>query len=149
MLVDLVAGAYVVYGTVRGRKRGLADESFRLVRFAVALAAGCGLYGLISQGAERLLSLAGDISAPVVFAGTVGGSWWLLRALKHRFKAWVGARFMPYARAGGAVAGGLRTALVVLGAVGVLTLAGRVPGSDSVRQDSVVGRVAAWIVRAD
>ena len=109
---------------------------------------GCGLHGLISSGIGRLVSLAGDVSAPVVFAGTMGGAWWLFRLIKQRFVAWAAARFEPYLRIGGAIAGGLRTAILVLGMVGTFTLAGRAPGHDAVRYESWVGRIAGWVVQA-
>ena len=53
--VDIIAGAYVAYGVYRGIRRGLAEESYRLIRLAGALGASCGLYGWVSHAIEGLL----------------------------------------------------------------------------------------------
>lgn len=139
---DLIAAAYVAYGAWRGRARGLADEGFRLLRLAVSFAAGCGLYGAVSGLLTRVLSLGGDVSGPVGFVGVMGGSWFLLRKLKNNLTALLAARFARQARIGGLVAGGLRTLLIVLSVVGVLSLAGR----EELSGRSIVGRLSAWMM---
>ncbi len=141
-ILDLIAGAYVAYGAWRGRARGLAEEGYRLFRLAVAFAAGCGLYGLLSDLLTRLLSLGGEVSGPVGFVGVMGGSWYILRTLKTKLTALLAARFAAQARIGGLIAGGLRTLIVVLSIVGVLNLAGR--GDVSGR--SVVARISEWVM---
>lgn len=145
-IADIIAGAYVAFGAWRGRARGLADEGYRLLRLGVAFAAGCGLYGVVSGLLKHAISMAGDVSAPVAFAGTVGGTWWLLSALKKKVIAVLAARFAPYAQIGGAVAGGVRTLLLVLSIVGVFHLAGRAPGRDTVVGTSMIGQLAAWVM---
>ena len=146
ILVDALAAAYVAYGVMRGRKRGLPDEAYRLLRFGTAFAAGCGLYGLVSDIIGKILSLAGDVAAPLAFVGTVGGAWWLLRVVKQSFLAWSSARFAPFIQTGGAVAGGLRTALVVLSIVATFSMAERAPGHAAVSRETWVGRIAGWVM---
>ena len=141
-MVDLISAAYIAFGAWRGRARGLADEGFRLLRMAVAFAAGCGLYGLLSGLLKKLLSLGGDVSGPLGFALTIGGTWYLFRYVKKSFAAFLAARFAPHAALGGAIAGGLRTLLIVLSVVGVLNLSNR----DGVSGGSAVSRIAEWVM---
>ncbi|HMP75209.1 MAG TPA: CvpA family protein [Kiritimatiellia bacterium] len=140
--IDLISALYVAFGAWRGRARGLADEGFRLLRMAVAFAAGCGLYGLVSGLLKKLLSLGGDISGPMGFALTLGGAWYLLGLAKKSFAAFLTARFAPHAALGGAIAGALRTLLIVLSVVGVLNLSNQ----DGVSGGSVVSRIAEWVM---
>lgn len=140
-LLDGLAAAYVAFGAWRGRASGLAEEGYRLFRMAVAFAAGCGLYGLISDLLTRVLSIGGDVSGPIGFVGVMGGSWMLLKRLRNAIKAWLAARFAAHAQIGGLIAGGLRTLIIVLSIVGVLNLAGRDEAGGS-----IVGRVAAWVM---
>jgi hypothetical protein len=141
-MLDLISAAYVAYGAWRGRARGLAEEGYRLFRMAVAFAAGCGLYGLISKLLAGLLSVGGDVSGPIGFVSVMGGSWYALRVLKAKLTAFLSSRFAAQARIGGLVAGGLRTLIIVLSIAGVLNLAGR----EDVSERSVVSRVAAWVM---
>jgi hypothetical protein len=148
VILDLLTATFVAVGVAWGRRSGLPKESYRLLRLITALVVGCGFYGLIARGLERLLSRLGDLSAPLAFIITVGGAWWILRAVRRRYMAWVGARFDRYARPGGAIAGGLRALLLAVTILAALGLAGSVPGRDSARHGSLVGRLAGWIVRA-
>lgn len=141
--LDGIAAAYVAFGAWRGRARGMAEEGYRLFRMAVAFAAGCGLYGVISGLLEKVVSIGGDVSGPVGFVGVVGGSWFLLSRLRNGIKAWLAARFADRAQIGGMAAGGLRALIVVLSIVGVLNLAGR----DEVKGRSVVGTLSSWVLR--
>lgn len=147
ILADILSVAYVAYGTVRGGRRGLGDEAFRLFRLAIAFAAGCGLHKLVGNGIGRLLSIGSDVSAPVAFAVTVAGAWWLLRRARIVFAAWAEKRLGRHARLGGAIAGGLRSALLALSIAATINMAGHVPGGDAVRRGSWVGRLAGWVLQ--
>lgn len=122
--IDLIAVVYTGISVARGRRRGLADESYRLLRMGVAFGAGCGLYGLVSGALGHLLSLAPAVSGPVGFAGTVGGAWLLLRALKKRLTVWIAARFAPQQEVGGMIAGGLRALVLTMSVLATGVLAG-------------------------
>lgn len=145
--VDLVAAAYVAYGAARGRRRGLADEAYRLLRVGVSFAAGCGLYGLVSDLLKKALALGADVSGPLAFVATMAGAWSLLRFLRKWLMAWIAARFAPHAAVGGAVAGGIRTLVWTLALVSAFHLAGSAPGREQVSERSLVGRIAGWVVR--
>ena len=145
--VDLIAAAYVAYGAARGRKRGLADESYRLLRVGLSFVAGCGLYGLVSGFLKQVLSVGADVSGPVGFVATMAGAWALLRLVRQRLTAWIGTRFSRHAAVGGAVAGALRTLIWVLALVSAFHLAGSAPGREQISEQSLVGRIAGWVVK--
>lgn len=123
-LLDLGGLAYISIAAARGRKRGLADESYRLLRLGTAFGAGCGLHELVHGLLERVLALAPSYSGPLAFAGTVGGAWLLLRALKRTLTAWIAARFPAQQAMGGMVAGGLRGLVMTLSVLATGLLAG-------------------------
>ena len=146
ILIDGAALGWIAYGVVRGRMRGLGLEVYKLLRFAAAFATGCGLHGLVGNALSRLFSLGDGVSGPLAFVLSVGGSWWILRVVKRRIVAWTATHMGEHERVGGAVAGGLRAALLALSAAGALALARDMPGRDAVASGSVVGRTAAWAV---
>ena len=141
-LIDLGAVAYTGFSAARGRRRGLADESYRLLRLGVAFGAGCGLFSLVHGLVAKVLSLDHTQSGPLVFVGTVGGTWLLLRSLKKKFTAWVATRFAAHQAIGGLVAGGLRGLLLTLSVLVTGVLAG---GGGAVT-DSWLARLARFFV---
>jgi hypothetical protein len=54
-----------------------------------AFGAGCGLHELVHDLISRVLSIAPAYSGPLAFAGTVGGTWMLLRTLKRKLTEWI------------------------------------------------------------
>ncbi len=140
--LDLLGAGYIAFSAWRGRRRGLADEAYRLLRLGVAFGTGCGLYGLVSDGLGRLLSLAPALSGPLGFAGTVGGTWLLLRALRRKLAEWIGARFPTHQATGGLIAGGLRGFTLTMSVMATGVLAG---GGGPVA-GSWLGQIAAWLV---
>lgn len=141
-LLDGLVAVYVAYGAQRGRKRGLAEEAYRLLRVGVALIAGCGLYGLVSDLIGKVLATGSEISGPVGFVATMVGAWSLLRVLRARVVAWVTAKYQPYAAVGGAVAGGLRNLTLALSAMITAQLAGR----SGFLAESGLGKLIAMLV---
>lgn len=146
-IIDLISAAYVAFGAIRGRKRGMADEAYRLLRIGVSFLAGCGLYGLVSDLLKQVLAMGGDVSGPVGFVAIMAGAWSLLRFARKRLTAWIALRFASHASLGGAIAGGLRTAVWVLSLVSAFHLAGSAPGHEQVAEQSLVGRIAGWVVK--
>lgn len=142
-LVDLIAAAYVAYGAWRGRARGLPYEGFHLLRMAVAMGAGCGLYGLVSRALDGMLSLSPGASGAAGFVGVTAATWGILYMLKTRVMAFIAARAGERAALGGAVAGGIRRLLIVIGLVGVFSMTEPEAGRAGT---SLVGRVASWII---
>lgn len=141
-LLDGMVAVYVAYGAQRGRKRGLAEEAYRLLRVGVALLAGCGLYGLVSGLIGKVLSLGSDVSGPVGFVATMLGAWSLLRVVRARVVAWVTATYQPYAAVGGAIAGGVRNLILAVSAMITAHLAGR----SGFLAESGLGKLIAMLV---
>ncbi len=140
-LMDALVAAYVGFGAYRGRSRGLAQEAYRLLRIGVALVAGCGLFGLVSDGIGKLVHLGPALSGPVSFLATTVGAWSVLRVLREKFLNMMETRFAGLAQIGGAIAGGLRTLALATGAMITAHLA----GSDGLLADSWLGRLIASI----
>lgn len=122
--VDGIVAAYVAYGAYRGRTRGLADEAYRLVRVGLALLAGCGLYGLVSDLIGKVIYAGDAVSGPVGFVATMLGTWSVLRVLRTKFVNLLETKYAGLAQVGGAVAGGLRTAVLSSSAMITAYLAG-------------------------
>jgi hypothetical protein len=117
--VDIVSVVYTAYGTVRGLRRGLAAEAYRLIQVAIPLVAGCGLYPLVSKTLEACASLGPHVSAPVSFLGTAGGTLWIVHALRRRLRAWLEARLahVTLPAAWGAAAGAVRALVTTLAVI--------------------------------
>jgi uncharacterized membrane protein required for colicin V production len=135
--VDALVGVYVGYGALRGRSRGLAQESYRLLRVGVALVAGCGLFGLVSDAISQLVHLGPTLSGPVGFLVTSVGAWSVMRVLREKFLNLMETRFSRVAEIGGAVAGALRTLALSSGAMITAHLA----GSSGLLENSWLGRL--------
>ena len=140
-MVDGLVAAYVAFGANRGRRRGLAEEVYRLLRVSLAMVAGCGLYSLVGDLVGKVLSLGADISGPVGFVGSMLGAWSLLRLLKARLVDWGSLRFHSFIEVGGAIAGGLRALVLALAAMLTAHLAGR----SAFMADSVLGKVIGFM----
>ncbi len=143
--LDLIALVGVALGAGRGRARGLAAEAYPLLRIAAAVAAGVGLRRLIARGIRAALSVGGEVSGAIAFAGSFAGAWWLTRRLKRWMTAFLAARAGRYNRIGGAIAGAVRVFLWILAIEGLLQLAGKPEGAPG-GGFSLVGRLAALIV---
>lgn len=137
-LVDIVAGAYLVWGLIRGIRRGLSRELARLITMVVAVGAGWKLYAPVAEKIDEFTRLTGEGSALMGFAltllvagGAMVGLRWILRNLaEFKFKGWL-------ERAGGAFAGVLRCALVAGAVISLCSLCpidfiGRAFGENSV-----------------
>lgn len=146
-VVDLLAAASVAGGALRGRKRGLADEAYRLLRVGISFAAGCGLYGFVSDLLGKVLSLGGDVSGPMGFIATMGGTWSVLRLLRQKLQSLVDAHLARHAAVGGAVAGGIRAFVWVLAILSAFHLAGSAPGREQLSEKSLAGQIAGWVVK--
>lgn len=146
--VDVVTLVYVAFSAVRGKRRGLALESYGLLRWVVALATGTGLYGWISNLLQHLFALGGNASSALGFVGTVASAWALLRFVKRRMTEWVASRWAPYAAVGGAVAGGLRAFVVLVSLMGVFHLARPTADRAAAADASWMARIASYVLPA-
>jgi hypothetical protein len=141
-MVDGLVAVYVALGASAGRKRGLAEETYRLLRMSIALVAGCGLYSLVGDLLGKLISMGSDISGPVAFVGSMAGAWTLLRVLRAKLVNGVALRFHAYSELGGAIAGGLRN--LVLALAGLITA--HLSGHGGFMANSWLGAWIHWVL---
>ena len=139
-LVDVVAGAYLLWGLVRGLRRGLSRELARLITMVVAVGAGWKLYRPLGEKIGEVTRLTAEGSALMGFAltllvagGAMVGLRWILRNLaEFKFKGWL-------ERAGGAVAGLLRCGLVAGAVIALCSLCPIGPVRRAFGEASVLG----------
>jgi uncharacterized membrane protein required for colicin V production len=109
---DILVIAYLIYGTLRGRVRGLSRELPKVISITLAFTTGFGLY----RSSERLLSglahMAGQASGPVSFLSMAIGGYFVMRHLRGRIHDWAAKRYSDenLQRKAGAAAGLIRTA---------------------------------------
>jgi len=109
---DILVVAYLIYGTLRGRARGLSRELPKVISVTLAFTTGFGLY----RSSERLLSglahMARQASGPVSFVLMAVGGYFVMRHLRGRIHDWAARRYSDenLQRKAGAAAGFIRTA---------------------------------------
>lgn len=144
---DYAALAVLGSAIMRGYKRGLAVEFYRLFRMLVALLAGTGLYGILSDLLTSMLNVKSGIADPVMFLGSSLAVWSLLRRLRVWMEAMILAKLPKnYQAIGGAVAAGLKSALLLGGVVTLFSLADWLPGHESIAQDSITSQIVHFIL---
>ena len=137
--LDLITLGYAGFNAWRGSRRGLADETYRLTRVVVALLAGCGLYGWISQGIDALVQMAPGVSDTAGFVASFAGAFALLRAARRKFIEWINARVHGgLLRLGGAIAGAVRAGVVITTLLTALHLS---PAENKAAEQSWIGKI--------
>lgn len=149
-MLDVVAVAYGGISAARGAQRGAGEEGYRLVRLAVGLLAGSGLFALVNSLIASLLSsTTGDAGA----LGFVGGVVITFLAMTKLRKGIVDvierALDEKHDRLGGAVAGCARALLAVFALVAFLQMLPFLPAGKVGANDSLIGKLTSVIVPAD
>ncbi|HAL92126.1 MAG TPA: hypothetical protein DCM68_03775 [Verrucomicrobia bacterium] len=140
---DYVAIAALLAAARRGYRQGLARELYRLLRWAVALLAGTGLFGLVSGWITRAAGVAAGWTEPLAFVGITGGIWYLLRSLRKWLEAWLLLHTPRRIQAaGGAVASVAKTAILLGGLIAIFHLATWLPGHSLVAEKSLAAKIA-------
>lgn len=67
--IDILSSVYVLFGTFRGRRRGVPEELYRLVRTGLAFLSGLGLYGLVQSTMQTIPGFAGAAGFALSYAG--------------------------------------------------------------------------------
>lgn len=141
-LIDGVAAAYAAVAAVRGSRRGVADEGYRLLRLLVSFLAGCGLFTLFDKLLDNVLASTLGDSRGVGFAAGLGAAFFLLRKLKASAVAFLQKQFAEkYNRLGGAAAGLVRALTATTALIAFLQMSPWIPGGRSAARDSLIGRV--------
>ena len=110
-LADILVVAYLIYGTIRGRLRGLTRELPKVVSATLALTTGFGLYRASERLISRLGHLAGQSSGAVGFVTVTAGAFFLVHQFRSRIRDWAAKRYADETlqRRAGAAAGFIRT----------------------------------------
>ncbi|MDA0323499.1 MAG: hypothetical protein O2923_12410 [Verrucomicrobia bacterium] len=143
--IDMAALAYMVVGFFRGRKRGLGVEVYRLIRMAVPVVAGCGMYGVIRKGLAAVPALQGESAGLVGFIGVTGGAFLLMMKGRGALLAYLERKFDQKSTALKAgLAGLLRTAIVSMGLVTAVELS----PADFATSDSQLGSIVRHVLES-
>jgi len=145
--VDGIIAVYIAYAAVRGAKRGVAVEGYRLVRLAISFAVGCGVFPLLHRLSSAVLSSQTENAGGLGFVLGLVAAFFAMRALRSGLTALIQRKLgEKFARSGGAIAGGVR-ALAAASALAVfLHLAPWIPGRATVTESSLVGRAVGFFV---
>ena len=85
---DMLVVAYLIYGTIRGRMRGLSRELPKVVSVTSAFTTGFGLYRASERLISELAHVAGQTSGAVGFVTVVVGAFFLMRQFRGRIRDW-------------------------------------------------------------
>ena len=149
-LVDGVVGAYCAWAAWHGARRGLPEESYRLLRLVVSLAAGCGLFTLVNKIVAVVMSFGGDAPGGLGFVGGMAVAFVAMRKLRASLVAavqrWADAKII---RPGGAVLGAVKAFTGVAALISFLQLSPLVPAGHRLAAHSVTGRIVAVFLPQD
>lgn len=147
-VLDGITAAYAAATAIRGARRGGAEESYRLLRLAVSLLAGCGLFALVSKGAEAALAATGTGAGALGFAAGLGLVYYATRKLKTAAVSFLRRLVAEkYSRLTGAGAGFLRAVTAVSALVAFLQMSPWIPGVTSALDSSLIGRIVGSVAR--
>ena len=107
--LDYVALAYMIFGVLRGLKRGLFKELPAALGIVVFFVTGCGLYRWTGRGLAQMNRWVGQGLGALSFFGLATSVIVLVRTLRAWIGAWAERRLAAHERWGGAVVGGVRT----------------------------------------
>jgi hypothetical protein len=143
--IDIAALAYMVFGFFRGRKRGLGFEIYRLLRMAIPVVAGCGMYGLVRKGLTAVPALQGEGAGFLGFIGVTGGAFFLMMKGRSALRAYLERKFDRKSTALKAgLVGLLRTAVVSIGLITAVELS----PADFVTAESRLGGIIRRVLEA-
>ena len=114
-IVDLVVVAGLGLGFVRGRKRGLGLELYKLVNIGIPILAGCGLYTLAGGVVSLIPGLGGEGSGLLGFLSVFAGTLFLMRIIRKKLRVYLVGRFGEASRTVAGVVGTTRVGVLLLG----------------------------------
>jgi uncharacterized membrane protein required for colicin V production len=112
--VDFFTLAYVLFGSRRGRTRGLGGELPRLIGVSLFFVTGGGLYHWTETLMIQMSAPARQTSGALGLIGVLVGAYFVARQIRARVRSWAEQNF-PGDRTqklGGCVAGGLRAFVI-------------------------------------
>lgn len=143
-ILDIFAVLAMAIGYVRGRRRGLDRELYKLINLAVAILFGCGLFRVISRGLTYLTGLASDRAGLAGFLAAMLGALFVMHLCRRRLRARLAARFGGEQRRHLAGLVGLgRWGVGVVGVVAALVLTDLSNVTRPLTEHSVLGKLLA------
>jgi uncharacterized membrane protein required for colicin V production len=88
-LANLVAAAYLAWGGLKGRRRGLAIELPRLASVTLALVTGAGLTRWADYALGEFDKLTGQVAGALGWGGVLVGAFYLARQLRGWMGRWI------------------------------------------------------------
>jgi hypothetical protein len=145
--VDLIAIAGLGVGYLRGRKRGLDRELYRLINVGLLMVGGCGLFKLIGKGLSFLPFLSAENSGLPGFLLGMGVAFVVVRKIRKGLRAALAAKFgtASHRNTAGFV-GMARWGVVIVGVVAALVLSRVGVWMDPVTEGSLLGRAVAALL---
>jgi len=147
-LFDGLAAVYAVVAAMRGFRMGAAEEVARLVRLAISVLAGCGLFALVDKGVGAASDAVRSVAGGFGFVAGLGVVYVAVRKIKGAAVSFL-QRYMvgKYSRLIGGAIGFVRALTVVSVLIAFLQLSPWIPGVKSAIGSSVVWRVVGSIAR--
>ena len=147
-VVDGLALGYVVYGVARGRRRGLFQELPGAISVTIFLITGCGIYRWSARALLGINHIVGQILGVAGFAGLVCAGIVLGRGLRGWVGRWAHDRYgaEETQKAGGAIAGGVRSFVWVVVALLVFAHWPLHPVTRPIAESSILGRALTRFV---
>ena len=141
-LFDGLTAAYAVGSAVRGFRLGAAEEVGRLVRLAISVLAGCGLFALVAKGASAASDVVRSAAGSLGFAAGVGVIYVGARKLKRASVSFLQRHLAgKYSRLIGGAIGLVRALTMVSALVAFLQLSPWILGVKGIMGDSAV-----WLI---
>lgn len=109
-LIDIAILAYIVFGVLWARRRGLGVEVQSAVGWLVAMLTGTGIYRWTTKGLDQVSHATGLSFGILSFVAIFVIAWLMVRRLKWRIQSFTERRFAesPRLRILTMIAGGLR-----------------------------------------
>jgi|GEM_PF-2960409 len=121
--IDLLLVALAGVGFAKGRRRGLADELYRMINMGFGFITGIGLFKFAGNIAGALPGIEGGNASALGFLGSFGGAVVVIRLLKSKIKDVLEAKLKnPNARMLGGILGGGKAAIAGLAGISAATL---------------------------
>jgi len=113
-LVDSITAAYLAWGTIKGRRRGLSGELPRLTSVTLALPSGSTLLHWTERAIGEFNKITGQIAGALGWAGGLLGSFYVVRSFRERMRQWAEQHWSDQRlqKRAGMAAGFLRTLFI-------------------------------------
>jgi uncharacterized membrane protein required for colicin V production len=147
--IDLLVPAYVVYGAIRGRQRGLPRELPKAFGTILSFLSGYGVYRWTGKLLSQASQLAGQTTGGLGFIGIVIAVIVLVRHFRTRIRQWAEAKCPDAAaqKKAGMIAGLIRTLTLSSTIILFMSIAPVGPLRAPFKEGSLIGRTLnRWVL---